>query len=75
MTATPPVAWDTGNQGVERFRFTAALEEARDRGKQGFVQGIAEQPGPSTERNRRRREAFFSTPFSICIERARWFTE
>ncbi|MBW1849334.1 MAG: hypothetical protein JRJ27_19910, partial [Deltaproteobacteria bacterium] len=40
-----------------------------------FIHLIALQGKPSTERNRGRREAFFDTPFSICIERARYYTE
>jgi len=40
-----------------------------------FIHLIAIQGKPSTERNRGRREAFFDTPFSICVERARYYTE
>lgn len=75
MTANPTVEWSPGKAGTQPPRFLAALEEGLQRGNTDFVKGIAEQPGPSTERNRRRREAFFRTPFSICIERARAFTE
>ena len=58
-----------------RSRFIEALEESLGNGSTDFVKFIAEQTGPSTERNRRRREAFFNTQFSICVERARYFTE
>jgi pyruvate formate-lyase/glycerol dehydratase family glycyl radical enzyme len=75
MTATTKVEWEAGTGTTRRSRFLAALEEARGNGNTGFVKYIAEQPGPSTARNRKRREAFFNTPFSICIERARSFTE
>jgi formate C-acetyltransferase len=40
-----------------------------------FFRHIATQDGPTTERNHRRREAFFRTEFSVCIERARCYTE
>jgi formate C-acetyltransferase len=75
MTATSTHEWDAGKGIDPRSGFVFDLEEALERGNAGFVKSIAEQPGPSTERNRRRREAFFNTPFSICIERARCFTE
>jgi pyruvate formate-lyase/glycerol dehydratase family glycyl radical enzyme len=44
-------------------------------GSTDFVNFIAGQGRPSTERNRQRREAFFTVPFSICVERARYYTE
>jgi len=75
MTATTTITREAGTGTTRRSRFLAALEEAAGSGKTGFVRFIAEQPAPSTERNRKRREAFFDTPFSICIERARSFTE
>ncbi len=75
MTATTPVEWDAGKGTAQRSRFLAALEEAAGNGTSAFVKWIAEQPGPSTERNLQRREAFFNTTFSVCIERARYFTE
>jgi len=75
MTATTGFERDTDRGAAQTSRFIAALEEAMGNGNTEFVRFIAEQPGPSTERNRRRREAFFHTPFSICVERARYFTE
>ncbi len=75
MTATTTVEWAEGKGTERRSRFLTALEESGGNGNTAFVKWIAEQSGPSTERNRRRREAFFNTPFSICIERARYFTE
>ncbi len=55
--------------------FIDALEEGTTRGKDDFVRIISRQSEPTSARNRQRREAFFSAPFSICIERARYFTE
>ncbi|UCD57596.1 MAG: pyruvate formate lyase family protein, partial [Candidatus Hydrogenedentota bacterium] len=59
----------------QRSRFIEALEESLKDARTDFVKYIAERPEPSTERNRRRRDAFFDSPFSICIERARYFTQ
>ncbi|MBI5118593.1 hypothetical protein HZA56_19160 [Candidatus Poribacteria bacterium] len=66
----------TGNTVSERkSRFIEAFEESLANGLTDFVKFIAEQCETSTERNRRRRDVFFNTPFSICIERARYFTD
>src|SRR5512135_2940007 len=54
--------------------FIESLEKSLMDGSTDFVQFIAGQGEPSTDRNRQRREAFFTVPFSICIERARYFT-
>ena len=43
--------------------------------KDDFVNLIADQRHPSTHRNQQRREAFFTTPFHLCIERARYYTQ
>jgi formate C-acetyltransferase len=75
MKASRTVVREGGRGVLQGPGFLAALEEDLKTGGTGFVRSIAQQPGPSTERNRRRREAFFNTPFSICIERARFFTE
>ncbi len=74
MTTTTSKARQA-QRALQRSAFLEALEMGVDAGDTGFVRLIAEQSGPSTERNRRRREAFFNTPFSICIERARYYTE
>jgi len=56
-------------------RFIQALDESFGNGHSDFVKHICERSEPSTERNRLRREAFFNSQFSICIERARYYTE
>ncbi len=72
---TPATTVEQENMADRRSRFVRALEEGLKNGSTGFVNLIAEQREPSTRRNRQRREAFFNTPFSICIERARYYTE
>ncbi len=72
MTTT---AQSTQTASPAQSKFIEALEKSLGNGSTDFVRYIADQPQPSTERNRRRREAFFGTQFSICIERARYFTE
>jgi pyruvate formate-lyase/glycerol dehydratase family glycyl radical enzyme len=54
--------------------FIESLERSLNEGTTDFVRFIAGQGEPSTEGNRKKREAFFTVPFSICIERARYFT-
>jgi pyruvate formate-lyase/glycerol dehydratase family glycyl radical enzyme len=56
-------------------RFVKALEESSGNGYVDCIKYIALEPEPSTERNRGRRAAFFDTQFSICTERARYYTE
>ncbi|GAB4345467.1 MAG: formate C-acetyltransferase/glycerol dehydratase family glycyl radical enzyme [Candidatus Abyssubacteria bacterium] len=72
MTTTAKPGRKTENR---RSRFIEAFEASFGNGHTDYIKYIAEQDGPSTERNRQRRDAFFNTPFSICIERARYFTE
>lgn len=60
---------------VANAQFVDALEEGMARGTSDFVKIISQQSEPTTLRNRQRRDAFFNAPFSICIERARYFTE
>jgi formate C-acetyltransferase len=74
MTTTT-IKPETHETSSHRSRFIEALEESLTTGSTGFVKHIAAQREPSTERNRNRREAFFTAPFSICIERARYYTE
>jgi len=75
MTPATKTATDKTTATSPRPDFIEALKKSLGNGSTDFVRFIAEQPQPSTERNRRRREAFFNTQFSICIERARYFTE
>ena len=56
-------------------RFIEAMEKGIGNGSLEFAKLIAQHGEPSTERNRLRREAFFDTQFSVCIERARYYTE
>ena len=70
---TAPIVTETATS--QSSKFIAALEKGPGNGSTEFVKLIAEQAEPTTERNRRRRDAFFATPFSICIERARYYTQ
>ncbi len=61
-----------------RDQFTGFLESLKNRqinGETEFIKQIVGNRKPSTLRNRLRRESVFTTPFSICIERARYFTQ
>ena len=53
------------------------LEAFRQKSDQtgDFIRQIAKQSKPSTYRNQQRREAFFTTPFNLCIERAQYYTQ
>ncbi|NQU07307.1 MAG: formate C-acetyltransferase/glycerol dehydratase family glycyl radical enzyme [Candidatus Abyssubacteria bacterium] len=75
MTPATKTAQDNTAATSPRSEFIEALEKSPGDGSTDFVRFIAGQPEPSTERNRLRREAFFNTQFSICVERARYFTE
>ncbi len=75
MTSTRAIAHEKSKAASGRSKFIEALEKSLDNGSTDFVKFIIENQGPTTERNRRRREAFFDTTFSICIERARYFTD
>ena len=75
MTPATKTAQDKNTEVSQRSEFIEALEKSMGNGGTDFVRLIAEQAQPSTGRNRKRREAFFNTQFSICIERARYFTE
>ena len=69
---SPASSETTASRSAE---FLKALENGIGNGATDFATLIAEQGEPSTERNRLRREAFFGTQFSICTERARYYTE
>lgn len=75
MTSTRAIARREGKVALRRSKFIEALEKSLDNGRTDFARFIVENQQPTTERNRRRRQAFFDTTFSICIERARYFTE
>lgn len=65
-------------QPEPRSEFLEAFDKEQDNGSSSssrFVRYIADRHEPSTEHNRQRRESVFTTPFTICIERARYFTE
>ena len=74
MTPRSAVAMEKRTGTDRPSLFIESLERSLTKGTADFVGFIADQGEPSTERNRLRREAFFTVPFSICIERARYFT-
>ena len=75
MTSNTAAAIQERKQPEPRSAFLEVFEKEQDNGSSSFVRYIADQHEPSTERNRQRRESVFTTPFTICIERARYFTE
>ena len=75
MTTTAQADQKKTSTTTGKSRFIETLEEGLKNGSSDFIRFIAEQSEPSTKLNRQRREAFFTTQFSICIERARYFTE
>ncbi|RJP20708.1 MAG: hypothetical protein C4520_11165 [Candidatus Abyssobacteria bacterium SURF_5] len=75
MTSTISTRKKSDESRVGETRFIRALAESGGNGNTSHIKYIASESGPSTEINRRRREAFFNTQFSICIERARYYTQ